>query len=70
MSTLVRPAPVTTTSRSGRRVVVALAALEAWRLVRSPLVWLGVLLTVAFYWETGRNPVDWSGRATRARLRW
>jgi len=40
---------------------VALAALEAWRLVRSPLVWLGVLLTVAFYWETGRNPVDWSG---------
>jgi hypothetical protein len=44
-----------------RRVVRALAVIEARRLLRSPLVWLGLVLAVVYVWGTFQSPPDWSG---------
>jgi hypothetical protein len=44
-----------------RRVVLALAAIEARRQLRSPLLWLGLALSAAFLWQSLRAPGDWSG---------
>ena len=54
-------APAAARTASSRAVVVALARAEARRLLRSPLLWLGVALSVLFAWATVQVPEDWSG---------
>lgn len=54
----VAPAPEATPAH---RVVLAIARIEARRLLRSPLVWLGALLTVGLAWMTMQFPEHWSG---------
>ena len=44
-----------------RPVVAALARSEARRMLRSPVLWLGVALTTAFAWATMSVPDDWAG---------
>lgn len=44
-----------------RRVALALAGIEARRLLRSPLLWLGLVLASVFVWGTLHAPGDWSG---------
>ena len=46
---------------SAGRLVLALARPEARRLLRTPLVWVGLALTVFFTWATMQSPDDWSG---------
>ena len=46
---------------SSGRLVLALARPEARRLLRTPLVWIGLALTVFFTWATMQSPDDWSG---------
>lgn len=49
------------TRPSAGRIVLALARPEARRLLRSPLVWVGLALTVLFTWTTMAAPDQWSG---------
>lgn len=49
------------TRPSSGRLVLALARPEARRLLRTPLVWIGLALTVFFTWAMMRSPDDWSG---------
>lgn len=49
------------TRPSSGRLVLALARPEARRLLRTPLVWIGLALTVFFTWAVMRSPDDWSG---------
>ena len=56
------PASVATT----RSVVLAIASAEARRLLRSPLLWVGVALAAAFTWATMHQPGDWSGARYQA----
>ena len=51
------PATVATT----RSVVLALGAAEARRLLRSPLLLVGLVLVAFFTWTTMQSPDDWSG---------
>ena len=44
-----------------RSVVAALARSEARRMLRAPVLWLGVALVVAFAWAMMSTPDDWSG---------
>jgi hypothetical protein len=44
-----------------RSVVAALARSEARRMLRAPVLWLGVALALAFTWATIRMPDDWAG---------
>lgn len=46
---------------SSRAVVVTLARAEARRLLRSPLLWLGVGLSLLIAWTSVQAPEDWSG---------
>ena len=50
----------------------ALASAEARRLLRNPLLWVGVALAAVFAWATMRSsPDDWSGARYQARAdRW
>jgi len=59
--TATRPRPT-----SSRAVVAALATAEARRLLRSPLLWVGVVLAAALTWTTMRQPYDWSGARYQA----
>jgi len=54
-------APALADAPSARRVVLAIARLEARRLLRSPLVWLGMFLTLGLTWVSMQAPDDWSG---------
>ncbi len=58
MSTLAQERVADTTQRG---VVGALARLEGARLLRSPALWVGVVLTVAFSVASMQFPEDWSG---------
>ena len=55
------PREVTARPSSSRAVVVALARPEARRLLRSPVLWIGVALTLVFAWRTAVAPEDWTG---------
>ncbi len=44
-----------------RPVVAALARSEARRMLRAPVLWLGVALVVTFAWAMMSTPDDWSG---------
>ena len=62
MSAVVDRAPVAPTiSRPLRPVVLALARVEARRLLRSPIFWTGVGLSVFLAYVSIRFPDDWSG---------
>ncbi len=62
MSALVSPAaPVVVPVGVRRGVVLALAAIEARRMLRSPLLWIGVALSGALLWQLLAEPGDWSG---------
>lgn len=54
-------APQAPRPASSRAVVLALARAEARRLLRSPLLWLGVALSLLVAWTSVHSPEDWSG---------
>ncbi len=60
-ATLERTPIAATPARPLRPVVVALARVEARRLLRSPAFWGGVALSVVFGYLSIRFPEDWSG---------
>ena len=59
--TIDRVVPVDTRPASSRAVVVALGRAEARRLLRSPLLWLGVALCLLFAVSMWQSPEEWSG---------
>ena len=60
-TTVAGPAPARTRPASSRSVVVALGVTEARRLLRSPLLWVGLALVAVFTWTSMHSPDDWSG---------
>ena len=60
-TTVAGPAPARTRPVSTRSVIVALGVAEARRLLRSPLLWVGLALVAVLAWTTMESPDDWSG---------
>ena len=50
-------------ARAARAVLWALAGLEARRMLRHPLLWIGVALSGAMVWTTAPEPGEWAGAA-------
>jgi hypothetical protein len=56
-----RPPLTASTPTSVGSVARALARVEARRMLRSPVFWIGVALTLLFGWTSMRVPGEWSG---------
>jgi hypothetical protein len=62
MTTLVRdPGAVESATLPSWRIVRALAVPEGRRLLRAPLLWLGLALSGLMAWSSLRVPAEWSG---------